>query len=156
MYTTETLFIAIENNDQDAIQAHLKQHGIDAPDNFGRTALLNAAFSGNLAVVTWLIANGANLSHQDKNGYTALHFAAQEGHTETVALLLKNGANKDTQDKHGNTPSWVALLNWGGGKNFNALKTLVEHKANLTLKNNAGRCTLDLIPEKLKFDLGIE
>ncbi|QJX48981.1 ankyrin repeat domain-containing protein [Hymenobacter taeanensis] len=76
---------------------------IDACDGYGRTGLLWAAFYGNSSILNWLIDNGANVQHQDRNGYCALHFAGQEKQLACAGLLLQHGADLELADRHGNT-----------------------------------------------------
>lgn len=155
MAKVDHLFIEIQNGNIEAVKAFLKESHIDLPDNYGRTVLLNAALYGKLELVKWVVENGAYINHTDKNGYTALHFSAQEAHTDVVKFLLKNEANPNIQDKNGNTPSWVTIMYWAGGKNYDTLQAFVNANADLTLKNKAGRAAIDLIPEKIKEQLGI-
>ena len=103
-----------------------------------------------------LLEKKAAIDTKDKNGYTALHFAAQEAHAEAARILLEHNADPDIKDKHGNTPAWVAIMNWKAGKNLETLKQLVKHKADLTIKNDAGRTAVDLIPPAIKTQLEIE
>jgi ankyrin repeat protein len=117
--------------------------------------LLNSALYGNLSLIHWLLEKGADINHVDIIGYTALHFAAQETHTNVVKFLLEHGAIPNIQDKNGNTPAWVAIMYWNGGKNFDTLQALINSKADLTLKNKANRAAIDMIPEKIKVQLGI-
>jgi ankyrin repeat protein len=128
---------------------------VDVEDNYKRTPLLNASFSGKANIVSWLIAQKANLNHQDVNGYTALHFCAQEGHLDCAKVLLTHSADPNIRDAHGNSAAWVAVMNWRGGSNFEMLKILLGSGADLEVKNVAGRSVMDLLPEKIKFDLGI-
>jgi len=156
MYNINNLFLEIQEKKNDSVLAALDELGINALDNFGRTALINAAFYNNTALMEMLIDRKAELDVQDKNGYTALHFAAQEAHTEAARILLEHGANPDITDKHGNTAAWVAIMNWKAGKNLETLKQLVQHNSDLTIKNDAGRSAVDLIPAAIKTQLGIE
>jgi ankyrin repeat protein len=50
----------------------LEDHGIDAKDSDGRTALIHASFFWE-EFLQYLIDNGADTNHQDKIGYSALH-----------------------------------------------------------------------------------
>jgi ankyrin repeat protein len=133
----------------------LDDTGVDAADNFNRTALMNAALYNNLELVQELIKRKANLDLQDKIGYTALHFAAQEAHVDMVKMLLDNGANPNLADKHGNTASWVAYLNWKAGLNEPTIKLFAAHHADFTIKNAAGRSLLDIMHDELKQQLQI-
>jgi uncharacterized protein len=155
MYNINNLFIEIKEGNNDTVLKILEELGINAVDNFNRTALTNAAFSNNIELVKRLIEQEAKLDMQDKIGFSALHFTAQEAHTDVTKLLLEHGANPNLVDRDGNTPAWVAIANWKAGKNMETLKLLVKHKCDLTIKNKAGRCALDLIPPAIKQQLEI-
>jgi ankyrin repeat protein len=90
---------------------------------------------------------------QDSTGFTALHFACQEGHIESVKTLLENNANIDIVDISGNTPAWITIMNWRGGKKFPVLKELYTYGADLTIKNKAGNSAINIIPEKIMNQL---
>ena len=53
----------------------------------GRTALIIAAWNGNLASATRLLEGGADLTLRNNDGKTALDWARSEGKSEVVALL---------------------------------------------------------------------
>ncbi len=59
----------------------------------GRSALMDAAVSGNIAIARELLKGGANPNLVNSKGRTALHSAVISASTEMVALLLKSGAN---------------------------------------------------------------
>ncbi|XP_077433550.1 ankyrin repeat domain-containing protein 50 [Vanacampus margaritifer] len=81
-------------------------------DSSARTLLSNAAYSGNLDVVTLLISRGANMELEDNHGQTALTLAARQGHTKVVNCLIGCEANINHTDHDG----WTALRSaaWGG------------------------------------------
>ena len=58
----------------------------------------------NLAAVTTLVRNGADVNGKDKHLRTPLHRAAQFGHADAVRLLLSLGAQPDAVDENGWTP----------------------------------------------------
>lgn len=155
MENINTLFIDIQKGNIDNVKSSLKSKDINITDNFKRTAIMNAALYNQTDIIKWLLENDANIDLQDKNGYTALHFSSQEGNIDSTKLLLSNDANPNIQDIHGNTPAWVAIMNWKGGANFDTLDLLIKNGADLTLKNNANRSALDLIPEPIKQRLKI-
>lgn len=76
---------------------------INAIDNDGETALMEAADSRNAEAVRVLIANGANVNAADEDGETALMIAADEGNVEAVRLLIEAGANLNARDEDGET-----------------------------------------------------
>ena len=73
----------------------LISYGADANtrDLNGRTALMVAAFNGNLKTSTLLLREGARLNGHDENGLTALYYAAWHGRLGVFRLLVKKGAD---------------------------------------------------------------
>lgn len=71
----------------------------------GNTALMMAAFRGNLAAVQDLLAHGAKV---EQPGWTALHYAAASGSTAIAALLLQRHAQIDAESPSGMTPLMLA------------------------------------------------
>ena len=61
---------------------------VNLKDNYGKTALMIAAYHGKLEVAKVLLQNGANINLQNTNNWTALMFAAEKGHDKVVELLL--------------------------------------------------------------------
>jgi ankyrin repeat protein len=77
---------------------------INARSKTGSTALIGAAYRGNIDAVRFLLANKANPNvADDKDGRTALIVATMEGHTEIVRALLSSGADPNKKDNSGNT-----------------------------------------------------
>ena len=79
---------------------------INALDDHGQTALMNAAHNGHLEVVELLVKRGANLNHTAKYHLTALMLSVIARHAEVVRVLVQAGA--DTQrrgcEPFANTP----------------------------------------------------
>jgi ankyrin repeat protein len=67
----------------------LLKHGakVNDQDRFGRSALMDAAFKGQVKTVKFLLANGANPRLKDDDGKTAWDLAKENGHTEILPLL---------------------------------------------------------------------
>jgi len=95
----------------DIAKATLKEFGIDATDDDGRTALINAVIENKPDFINWFVDNGANINAQDKIGYSVLHFAGQNILVGLAKYLLENGANPNLQDIHGNTALWTSIFN---------------------------------------------
>jgi hypothetical protein len=69
-----------------------EQVSIDSRDTSGRTALLLAVLSGRDAVVTALLARGADPNISDAYGETPLHAAIAASRTEIAQALRRAGA----------------------------------------------------------------
>ncbi len=91
---TEAWKAATEQGELHAIEALFAAGSdIDALDEHGQTALMNAARDGRLAVAHLLIRLGANLDHHAKYGLTAVMLAVIRDHEDIVRLLVDAGAD---------------------------------------------------------------
>lgn len=79
---------------------------VDTASEYGETALMLAAFKGNMDLVQRLLKDGASVNRI--GGWTPLHYAAAEGHNEIVKLLLEKGARVNVQTYSGITPLYMA------------------------------------------------
>lgn len=79
---------------------------VDTASEYGETALMLAAFKGNMELVQRLLAEGASVNRI--GGWTPLHYAAAEGHDEIVKLFLEKGARVNVQTYSGITPLYMA------------------------------------------------
>jgi ankyrin repeat protein len=66
---------------------------VDARDEHGQTALMNAARLGHEQVIQVLVDSGADLNATAKYNLTALMLAIINGHTQIAELLVKAGAD---------------------------------------------------------------
>ncbi|GAA5861664.1 hypothetical protein JCM3774_002662 [Rhodotorula dairenensis] len=73
-------------------------------DETGNTALISAATTGNLELVSALIGAGADVTAANNRGVTALHYAASKGHVSIGRLLISKGADINTRDKANQIP----------------------------------------------------
>jgi ankyrin repeat protein len=80
----------------------------------GRSALMDAAVSGNVAIARELLKGGANPNLVNSKGRTALHSAVISASADMVALLLKSGANPNVFGSDEETMSALdlALRRW--------------------------------------------
>ena len=88
----------------------LVENGADVnhQDDDGRTPLHWAARKGHLAIVEFLIDEGAGVDVRSlAKGETPLHKAATQGHVPVVRLLLQSGADKHVKNCDGLTPLQV-------------------------------------------------
>jgi len=126
--------------DNESVKKILSETGIEATDGYLRTALILATLHKNEDLLSWLIEQGANVNHQDRNGDSALHFAGQEKNEAAAKLLLKAGADLNVVDIHGNAPLWRAV--------FNARDDL--RIVNLYVQGGANLDGLDKYPEPFR------
>jgi uncharacterized protein len=75
------------------------------------SALMMAAFIGDIEIVGSLLSTDANLNAANDEGVTALMYAASAGHTAVVAALLSKGAVVDAKDLEGVTALMLAVNN---------------------------------------------
>ena len=76
----------------------------------GASALDEAAWRGQTALVSLLLSNGAKVNEKNADGgYTPLHEAAIKGHDDTVQVLIAAGADLNARDGGGWTPLDCAL-----------------------------------------------
>jgi ankyrin repeat protein len=117
-----------------------KGANINARNEEGATAMIEAAGFGRLAIVKMLLQRGGDLEARSNNGGTALHAAACDCALATmpdtydvVKLLLEKGAAINAEDNEGNTPLMIA--SGGGVVKTDIVRLLLENGANARLKN---------------------
>ena len=80
---------ATDHGDLTAIERLLDSGAdVDARDEHGQTALMNAARDGRTDVVRLLAARGARLDHSARFGLTALMLAVVRGHVDELEVLM--------------------------------------------------------------------
>ena len=91
---TDALLRAAREGNADTVKALLSAQGTDvnATDERGSTALIEAARYGHDDVVRALITAGANVKARDGDGKTALMLAVAGGHDSVVRELKQAGA----------------------------------------------------------------
>ncbi|CAL8331181.1 unnamed protein product [Merluccius merluccius] len=74
----------------------------------GITALHQACIDGSMEIVSFLLAQGANVDQVDSEGWTPLHVAASCGHIDITDFLLKRGASLSAVNCDGDVPLDIA------------------------------------------------
>jgi ankyrin repeat protein len=97
-----------------------KGANINSRSNDGQTALLYAAFWGQLPIVKLLLNRGANINVRSGIGYNALMYAVISRNLELVRELLKRGANTNGVLNRNNISA-------------NIRNAIIKHKAGLTI-----------------------
>lgn len=112
---------------------------VNAKNQNGDTAIIEASHFGNTEIVRLLIAAGANVNIQNVYGLTALMNANMGfGYPEVVKLLISAGANVNAQDSSGETALMFACRM---GRN-QIVKLLLAAGAKVDIKNNDGETAL--------------
>jgi ankyrin repeat protein len=74
-----------------------------ATNGTGYNALTGAVASGHTAIVSWLLANGADPNYRYGDGYSPLLTAAANGHLGILSILLAGGADLHAKTNDGKT-----------------------------------------------------
>jgi ankyrin repeat protein len=122
--------------------ALIEKAGVNVLDGEARTPLMHAVIAGKMDIFAWLLANGADIDHQDRNGWSALCFAVSGKRADFATDLLKRGASVHLQDVYGNAPLWSATFDARG--KYDLVKLLLAHGANPNQKNKSNRSPLDM------------
>jgi hypothetical protein len=85
---------------------------VNEKDKDGRTALIEAAATGNTDRVKSLIAAGADVNAQHNDGQTALMDAALRGNPDCVKALIAAGADVNAKTQGEATALVAACLTW--------------------------------------------
>jgi len=130
----DNLLYDIRDGNNESVKNILSEVGIDALDGYQRTSLIWASFYNNAELLQWLIDNGANINHQDRNGFSALHFAVNEQRFEAAEILINCKIDLEIKDNNGNTPLMDAIFNSKG--EYKIVTFLVKAGANPDNINN--------------------
>ncbi len=108
---------------------------INAVDSAGTPMICNAARSGKVNMIKWLLSKEANINAVSKDrGYTAIMDAIWKNKFEIVQLLIKKGADLSTISKDGQP---IAVLAAGIG-NIQICKLLAKHGVDVHAKDHMG------------------
>ena len=134
------LMLAIREDSMKAFDILFNTPGIDleAKAKNGDTAIMLAAFHGNLPVAKALLAKEVQIN---RPGWSALHYAAINGNPGIIKLLLDDAAYIDAESPEEKmTPLMLSAVRGHAA----AVKLLKEEGADTSLKNSAGKTALDL------------
>ena len=127
----------------------LLAHGADARavDDTGKPPIVYAAASGSLDIVRQLLAKNIDLNARYANDLTLLIWAsgpdqsvAEAQALEVVSYLVSTGAHIDDRDDRGRT----ALMTAAEGNHADIAKLLLNHGADPSLRDKAGKSAADL------------
>ena len=116
---------------------------VNARDDFDCTPLHLAPYSGNIAVLAYLIERVEDVDARDKHGATAFHNAMDVGNIKGGEMLLAHKAELNAQDNDGNNAAHrVARTNY-----INSAEFLVERNVDLTVLNTKQQTPVDVARE---------
>jgi ankyrin repeat protein len=143
---------AVEARDVEALADELERFPglVSARGTNGNDLLGMAGATGDLRLVSLLLAHGADPSRGNVHGWTALHQAAYGNQLELARLLVEAGAPVDGSARgDGGTPLIVALF-WGNRETAELLAERGVVPRNL--RSAAGLGRRDLIDELVGAD----
>ena len=107
---------------------------VNAEDDSGYTALMEASFNGHLDVVELLIKNGADVNETNNHGATALMWASAYNHIEIVKCLVESKADVNIK----NEENCTALI-WASRYDIaEIVEYLIKKDAKIDFKNKEG------------------
>mmetsp|Transcript_22981 Transcript_22981/g.29356 ORF Transcript_22981/g.29356 Transcript_22981/m.29356 type:complete len:313 (-) Transcript_22981:303-1241(-) len=116
---------------------------VNAFNEFGETALMQAASFGYVDICKWLTKlKDVNLNQQSNSLATALMKAVEspsDEHVQVTKMLLHEHANPNIQNKWGITALHIAAFIG----NLEACKLLLEHNADKTIQDSQGNTPID-------------
>lgn len=104
------LHIACANGHMEVAELLANTENVNTPGFLGRTSLSDAALSGNLLLVKFLVDLGAELDSMDVNGNTPLLLSLFRKHLGVATFLLDQGADPMIGNKTGHTPLHLAAF----------------------------------------------
>jgi len=137
------LMVAAFSGNHEAVKTlRLFEASYDLYDSSHLTAVHWAVDSGNMDLMEYILADGANIECADTQGWTPLHRTALVGtRTEGVCeVLIRYGAKLDRLDKDMKTPLMNATISNKG----QIAQILVSRGADIFVANKDGRTVYDL------------
>jgi ankyrin repeat protein len=105
------------------------------------TPLHVAARHNSVDMVTLLLKNGAKIDARNRELATPLALAAWRGSLDAAKVLLAKGADIEARNVRGQTPLFYAVV---GPNAVNLVPFLIEHGAEINVRDTAGITALDL------------
>ncbi len=132
----------------DIVQKELEEYPEDVDENGrdGFTPLQLACYFGREEIVTYLLAQGADINAIAENPtlIQAVHAAAANGNLNILRHLLERGANANAQQQNRLTP-----LHTAADSNHAAMaQLLLKYGADPTLANDSGQTPADIAKAK--------
>lgn len=127
----EMVFLASRIEQETVINLH---------DEEGFTPLMWAAAHGQIAVVEFLLQNGADPNLLAKGRESALSLACSKGYTDIVKMLIDCGVDVNEYDWNGGAPLLYAVH----GNHVRCVEILLESGADPTIESDSGFNAMDM------------
>jgi Ankyrin repeats (3 copies) len=122
---------------------HHNKSSVEPRGNVENTPLHSAAYYGDLEMVQVLLMCGADVNFRNGFGGTPLNFASRDGHRNdpsVARLLIAHGADPNIPGSNDFAPLHYASFS---GR-IEIVQLLIEHGANVEVKNFFGETPLDV------------
>ena len=123
---------AVSKNDPEEVRKLVKKNpgfDLNAWDEYGKTALFNSSYKGNLTMVRALLKLAANPDAPNQDGITPLGHFISSGNSSIIKALLDAGAKPNALDSRGNPVLCVAVHR----NDLTTVKALLDAGANLEM-----------------------
>ncbi|XP_062587639.1 serine/threonine-protein phosphatase 6 regulatory ankyrin repeat subunit B-like [Saccostrea cucullata] len=129
---------------------HTYPHLLHIKDTTARNALYDAAWGGNINLLTCLLEKGLSINSKRNDGKTVLHLCCMHGKRDMCKYLVNTFPHLlDVKDKNGETALHDAAL----GGNIDLFKFLLENGFDIKTKRNDGKTVLHLCCMHGKLDM---
>ena len=137
----------IEAKDLDALKAVFNECELNAHDRYSFKKPALSFYDIPLALMDWLIAQGADVNVKDEYDRTPLHYHAQVNDIERVTLLLEKGADIESKAAYDETP----LL--GAGYHPEVTALLIAKGANVKAKDDMNHNPMEVMLYAQSIDI---
>ncbi|XP_064652762.1 poly [ADP-ribose] polymerase tankyrase-2-like [Lineus longissimus] len=110
------------------VDVNCKTTGVDG---FQETPLLISCQEGNMDMVKYLLAHGADIKAKDRRGRNVLHFASESKNLKLVEYFVGQGFDVNCKDTNNSTP----LLRACSEGNIDIAKYLLRHGADISARD---------------------
>lgn len=138
--------------------AFFSSESMEYVDDYGVTALHEAARNGHVDMLRVMLEKGANpnvtMDEPADAGNTPLHVACAHGNAEVVKLLIEAGADDEIQNINGETPAHLAVKKRFGKDLKPEDRTgVLEQLHHVDIPDNAGRTPLLVLQSLDRFTI---
>lgn len=117
---------------------------INVMNEYGRTALMEAAWEHNIQKIEYLLKYGADVNIKNEDGSTALLYSLRRGYMpqniKIIKLLLQHGADANAQDKY--VTCLMSAIYDQDGLELQLAELLLKYGADVNQKNYEGQTAL--------------